>query len=62
MSAMEREVESEHLVDFDEFLEYYTYVSALYESDAAFDKMITNTWKIYSNSNPAAIPYAGIPK
>lgn len=62
MSKVGYEPKDSSQVDFDEFLEYYTYVSALYESDAAFDKMITNTWRIYSNMNPAAIPYAGIPK
>ena len=62
MSKSNYEAKDGSSVDFDEFLEYYTYVSALYESDAAFDKMITNTWRIYTNINPAAIPYAGIPK
>lgn len=62
MSKLDYEPKDSSQVDFDEFLEYYTYVSALYESDSAFDKMITNTWRIYSNMNPAAIPYAGIPK
>jgi hypothetical protein len=52
----------DNLVDLNEFLEYYTYVSALYDSDAEFDRMISNTWNLNSNMNPAAIPYAGIPK
>ena len=53
---------SENPVDFDEFLDYYTYVSVLYDIDSQFDIMISNTWNLHSNMNPAAIPYAGIPK
>jgi acid phosphatase class B len=52
----------ENLVDLNEFLEYYTYVSALYETDSEFDKVLSNTWNIDSNMNPSAIPYAGISK
>jgi len=52
----------ENLVDLNEFLEYYTYVSALYDNDSDFDKAISNTWNLDSNQNPSSIPYAGIPK
>lgn len=52
--------QSDNPVDFDEFLDYYTYVSALYELDSQFDIMVSNTWNLNSNMNPLAIPYAGI--
>ncbi|CAI2377617.1 unnamed protein product [Moneuplotes crassus] len=52
----------EGTVDFNDFLEYYTYVSALYDNDLDFDRMLTNTWNVGTNTNPASIPYAGISK
>jgi hypothetical protein len=57
-----RSLHGDNLVDMDEFLEYYTYVSALYDNDSEFDRMISNTWNTDSNMNPSATPYAGIPK
>lgn len=52
----------ENSADFNDFLEYYTYVSALYDNDLDFDRMITGTWNVGSNANPASIPYAGVPQ
>jgi hypothetical protein len=43
----------------DEFLEYYTNVSANIESDAFFELMMSNAWNIESRNNPASVPYAG---
>lgn len=59
---MQHSNHGENLVDLNEFLEYYTYVSALYDADGDFDRLLSNTWNLDSNMNPSAIPYAGIPK
>lgn len=45
-----------------EWLEYYTHVSASIDSDAYFELMISNTWDIESSNNPASMPYAGCSK
>ena len=42
-----------------EWLEYYTHVSANIDSDAYFELMMANTWNIESSNNPASMPYAG---
>ena len=43
----------------EEWLEYYTHVSASIDSDAYFELMMSNTWNIESANNPASMPYAG---
>ena len=42
-----------------EWLEYYTHVSASIDNDAYFELMMSNTWNIASANNPASMPYAG---
>lgn len=42
-----------------EWLEYYTQVSASIENDAYFELMMSNAWNIASANNPASMPYAG---
>lgn len=42
-----------------EWLEYYTHVSASIDNDAYFELMMSNTWNIESANNPASMPYAG---
>ena len=61
-ATSQHSMHGENLIDLNEFLEYYTYVSALYDSDGDYDKILSNTWNVDSNMNPSAIPYAGIPK
>ena len=42
-----------------EWLEYYTNISANIDNDAYFELMMSNTWNIASANNPASMPYAG---
>lgn len=51
--------QNEGRVTPDEFLEYYTNVSANIENDAYFELMMANAWNIESRNNPDNIPYAG---
>jgi hypothetical protein len=50
------------IITFDEFYEYYNHISCNIESDAYFDLMISNAWGLDGGTNPAAMPYAGVPK
>eukprot|EP00826_Nyctotherus_ovalis_P039761 TRINITY_DN3842_c0_g1_i3.p1 TRINITY_DN3842_c0_g1~~TRINITY_DN3842_c0_g1_i3.p1 ORF type:complete len:277 (+),score=101.57 TRINITY_DN3842_c0_g1_i3:376-1206(+) len=43
----------------DEFVEYYTKVSAAIESDSHFDVMMTDVWGLGLQSNVQRLPYAG---
>ena len=43
----------------EEFIEYYTNISANIDNDAYFDLMMTNAWNIDGNNNPGNQPYAG---
>jgi hypothetical protein len=43
----------------EEFIEYYTHVSANIDNDAYFELMMSNVWNLNSKNNSAAMPYAG---
>lgn len=42
-----------------EFIEYYTHISANIDNDAYFELMMSNVWNLNSKNNSAAMPYAG---
>ena len=44
----------------DEFLSYYTKISAAIESDSYFDNMMTDVWGLGLRSNVDKLPYAGV--
>lgn len=44
-------------VTLDEFIEYYTNISANIDNDAYFDLMLNNAWN--GSSNADSMPYAG---
>eukprot|EP00349_Pseudokeronopsis_sp_Brazil_P000079 CAMPEP_0202956586 /NCGR_PEP_ID=MMETSP1396-20130829/1086_1 /ASSEMBLY_ACC=CAM_ASM_000872 /TAXON_ID= /ORGANISM="Pseudokeronopsis sp., Strain Brazil" /LENGTH=71 /DNA_ID=CAMNT_0049673669 /DNA_START=27 /DNA_END=238 /DNA_ORIENTATION=- len=46
-------------ITLDEFIEYYTNISANIDNDAYFDLMMSNTWQLDSRNNPGNLPYAG---
>ena len=46
----------------DEFIEYYNNISCNIPNDSYFDLMISNAWGLNGSSNPASMPYAGVPK
>lgn len=46
----------------EEFIQYYTKLSAAIENDAFFDLMITNAWRLGIKGNVDKQPYAGITK
>ena len=43
----------------DEFIEYYTNISANIDNDAYFDLMMTNAWNLDGQNNTDNLPYAG---
>ena len=50
---------SDGIITPEEWLEYYTHVSASIDNDAYFELMMSNAWNIESANNPASMPYAG---
>ena len=51
--------QSDGKVTMDEFIEYYTNVSANIDNDAYFDLMMSNAWNIEGRNNPDSMAYAG---
>ena len=51
--------QNDGIITPEEWLEYYTHVSASIDNDAYFELMMSNTWNIESANNPASMPYAG---
>lgn len=50
---------SDGKVTLDEFIEYYTNISANIDNDAYFDLMITNAWNLEGRNNTDNLAYAG---
>ena len=50
---------SDGMVTLDEFIEYYTNISANIDNDAYFDLMMTNAWNIDGKNNTDNLAYAG---
>lgn len=50
---------SDGVVTLDEFIEYYTNISANIDNDAYFDLMMTNAWNIDGKNNTDNLAYAG---
>lgn len=50
---------SDGKVTLDEFIEYYTNISANIDNDAYFDLMMTNAWNIDGKNNTDSLAYAG---
>ena len=51
--------QSDGKVTVEEFVEYYTNISANVDNDAYFDLMMSNAWQMDSRNNPANTPFAG---
>eukprot|EP01022_Parablepharisma_sp_SALTPOND_P007913 TRINITY_DN1341_c0_g1_i1.p1 TRINITY_DN1341_c0_g1~~TRINITY_DN1341_c0_g1_i1.p1 ORF type:complete len:726 (-),score=97.19 TRINITY_DN1341_c0_g1_i1:11973-14150(-) len=49
-----------NMVTRDEFVSYYTKISAAVETDSYFDVMMTDTWGLGLRSNIDKLPYAGV--
>ena len=47
------------LVTLEEFIEYYTNISANIDNDAYFDLMMTNAWNLDGKGNTNNVAYAG---
>ena len=50
---------SDGVVTPDEFIEYYTNISANIDNDAYFDLMMTNAWNLDGKNNTGNLAYAG---
>lgn len=50
---------SDGKVTVEEFIEYYTNISANIDNDAYFDLMMSNAWNLDNKNNPDNLPYAG---
>ncbi len=50
---------SDGKVTLDEFIEYYTNISANIDNDAYFDLMMTNAWNLDGKGNTNNTAYAG---
>lgn len=50
---------SDGMVTLDEFIEYYTNISANIDNDSYFDLMMTNAWNIDGRNNTDNLPFAG---
>ena len=46
----------------DEFLEFYSFLSACEASDHKFDQLVTGCWNLDNRNNYDALPYAGTPQ
>lgn len=51
--------QSDGTVTLEEFIEYYTNISANIDNDAYFDLMMTNAWNIDGKNNTDNLAYAG---
>jgi len=53
---------SDGLVTLEEFIEYYTNISANIDNDAYFDLMMSNAWNLDGKNNTDNMAYAGCSK
>ncbi len=51
--------QSDGKVTLEEFIEYYTNISANIDNDAYFDLMMTNTWNLDGKNNINSMAFAG---
>lgn len=47
------------MITLDEFIEYYTNISANIDNDAYFDLMMSNAWNLDGKNNTENLPFAG---
>ena len=46
----------------DEFIDFYSYISSMTESDHVFDQLISGPWNLDLRNNYENLPYAGAPQ